>query len=84
MTADHALSQTCARHLNLLLRPCGKIISNFFVLNKKFNKTFRTTPASDLESRTLTEFIARMNFENAQRSPVTQAPPPTYEQAIRE
>lgn len=44
--------------------------------------TVWTTPASELESRTLTEFIARMNFENAaQCSPVTQAPP-TYEQAV--
>lgn len=39
-----------------------------------------TTPISDLEGQTITQYIAQMSFDSAQRSPV-QAPP-TYDQAI--
>jgi hypothetical protein len=40
-----------------------------------------STPVTDIEGQTMAQFIAQMNFENAQRSPVNLQAPPTYEQA---
>jgi hypothetical protein len=39
-----------------------------------------TTPVSDLEGQTISQFIAQLSFEQSQRSPVSA--PPTYAEAI--